>query len=256
MNEQNKKPTKKPKKMEKRIHFSLWYILFGILVMYMLESLILNKQIEKLPYSKFKELVKHGQLKECLISEGKITGMYFSDVNILDSLRSVYGFSPDTCSTSEQLKSHHQGFWSWVDSTLTNAPENEKKELAKKIPLSNFETTRVDDPDLVTHLESMGIEFSGKPERGWFLDFVLVWIFPLLILFAIWGFVFRRMNPTGGMMSIGKSKAKVYVEGKTKVSFKDVAGIDEAVEEVKEVVEFLKNPSKFQSLGGRIPKGV
>jgi len=143
-----------------------------------------------------------------------------------------------------------------VDSTLANASENEKKSLAKKIPLSNFETTRVDDPDLVQQLESMGIEFSGKPERGWFLDFVLIWIFPLLILFAIWGFVFRKMNPTGGMLSIGKSKAKVYVEGKTKVSFKDVAGIDEAVEEVKEVVEFLKNPSKFQSLGGRIPKGV
>ncbi|RQW04028.1 ATP-dependent zinc metalloprotease FtsH, partial [candidate division KSB1 bacterium] len=182
--------------------------------------------------------------------------MYFSDLNILDSLRNVFGFSPDTCSTSELLKSHHQGFWTWVDSALANAPENEKKELANKIKLSNFETTRVDDPDLVNHLESMGIQFSGKPERGWFLDFVLIWVFPLLILFAIWGFVFRKMNPTGGMLSIGKSKAKVYVEGKTKVSFKDVAGIDEAVEEVKEVVEFLKNPTKFQSLGGRIPKGV
>jgi cell division protease FtsH len=64
------------------------------------------------------------------------------------------------------------------------------------------------------------------------------------------------MNPQGGLMSIGKSKAKIYVEGKTKVTFKDVAGIDEAVEEVREVVEYLKNPEKFKSLGGCIPKGV
>ena len=256
MNEENKKPTKKPKKIEKRIHFSIWYILFGILAMYLLESMILKKQIERLPYSEFKGMVRNGQVKECLISEGKITGTFFLDVTTLDSLRNVFGFSPDTCSTPEHLKNHYQQFWTWVDSTLANAPDEEKKELVKKMPLSNFETTRVDDSDLVHQLESVGIEFSGKPERGWFLDFVLIWVFPLLILFAIWGFVFRRMNPTGGMLSIGKSKAKVYVEGKTKVSFKDVAGIDEAVEEVKEVVEFLKNPSKFQSLGGRIPKGV
>ena len=256
MNEQSKKPIKKPKKIEKRIHFSIWYILFGILAMYLLETMILKEKIERLPYSEFKEFVGQGQVKECLISEGKITGAFFPDVKKLDSLRNVFGFSPDTCSTAERLKSHHQGFWTWVDSIFTEAPDDEKKELLKKMPLSNFETTRVDDPDLVHHLESMGIKFSGKPERGWFLDFVLIWIFPLLILFAIWGFVFRRMNPTGGMLSIGKSKAKVYVEGKTKVTFKDVAGIDEAVEEVKEVVEFLKNPAKFQSLGGRIPKGV
>ena len=256
MNEQRKKPTKKPKKIEKRIHFSIWYILFGILAMYLLETIILKEKIERLPYSEFKELVRQGRVKECLISGGKITGTFFSDETILDSLRNVYGFAPDTCSTPEQLKSHHQQFWSWIDSTLAHTPGDEKKKLARKMPTSNFETTRVDDPDLVHQLESMGIEFSGKPERGWFLDFVLIWVFPLLILFAIWGFVFRRMNPTGGMLSIGKSKAKVYVEGKTKVSFKDVAGIDEAVEEVKEVVEFLKNPSKFQTLGGRIPKGV
>jgi len=90
MNEQNKKPTKKPKKIEKRIHFSIWYLLFGILAMYLLETIILEEKIERLPYSKFKELVRYGQIKECLISEGKITGTYFSEVKILDSLRNVF----------------------------------------------------------------------------------------------------------------------------------------------------------------------
>ncbi|UCE06491.1 MAG: ATP-dependent zinc metalloprotease FtsH [bacterium] len=252
MNKQNKKP----KKLERRIHFSIWYVLFGILVMYLLESTLLKQQIEKLPYSQFKEMVRQGQIKECLIGPEKITGAFITDAVVLDSLRLAFGFSIDTCSTTEVLKSRCRYFWTRIDSIQTAATSEERKELSKKLAVTSFETTRVDDPEIVSQLERMGIEFSGKPERGWLLNFLLVWIFPLIILVAIWGFIFRRMNPTGGMMSIGKSKAKVFVEGKTGITFKDVAGIEEAVEEVKEVVEFLKNPSKFQSLGGRIPKGV
>lgn len=256
MNDQKKKLTKKPKKLEKRIHFSLWYILFGILAMYLLETMILKEKIVKLPYSQFKEMVREGQVKECMIGQEKITGTFFSDKTKLDSLRQVFGFSPDTSSSIQHLKNHHQKFWAWVDSLAQQASSGQQKKLTKKYEATNFETTRVEDPELVNQLEAKGIEFSGKPDRGWFISFLLVWIFPLLILFAIWGFVFRRMNPTGGMLSIGKSKAKVYVEGQTDITFKDVAGVDEAVEEVSEVVEFLKNPAKFQSLGGRIPRGV
>lgn len=255
MNDQGKKSNKKPK-IERRIHFSIWYVLFGILAMYLLESIILKETIVRLPYSEFKEMVRQGQVKACMIGREKITGTFFSDLTKLDSLRKVYGFSPDTCSTTEHLTTHHHQFWAWIDSLTKNVPPHEKKNLEKNLAVTKFETTRVDDPELVRQLETMGLKFSGKPDRGWFFNFLLLWVFPLLVLVAIWGFVVRRMNPTGGMMSIGKSKAKVYVEGKTGITFKDVAGIDEAVEEVNEVVEFLKNPSKFQSLGGRIPKGV
>lgn len=256
MEKQNKKSNKKPKKLERRVHFSIWYVLFGIMAMYLLETILLKETIERIPYSEFKEMVKRGQVKVCLIGQQKITGRFFSDMTKLDSLRQEYGFSSDTCSTTELLKNQHKRFWVWIDSLTQTAPPKQKKELEQKLALINFETTRVEDPELVSQLENMGIEFAGKPDRGWFLNFLIIWIFPLLILVAIWGFIFRRMNPTGGMLSIGKSKAKVYVEGQTKVTFKDVAGIDEAVEEVKEVVEFLRDPSKFQSLGGRIPKGV
>jgi len=250
------KPNKKPKKLERRIHFSIWYIFFGILVMFLLESILLKQTIEKLPYSKFKDMVRQGQIKECLIGPEKITGTFITDPVVLDSLRLAFGFSIDTCSTTEVLKNRCRYFWAKIDSIQAATSSEERKELSKKLAVTNFETIRVEDPELVGQLESMGIEFTGKPERGWLLNFLLVWIFPLIILVAIWGFIFRRMNPTGGMMSIGKSKAKVFVEGKTGITFTDVAGIEEAVEEVKEVVEFLKNPSKFQSLGGRIPKGV
>jgi len=93
-------------------------------------------------------------------------------------------------------------------------------------------------------------------DTGWWKNLLFGWILPIFILFAIWGFAFRRMGASSGLMSIGRSKAKIYVEGQVKTTFKDVAGIDEAVEEVKEIVEFLRNPERFRKLGGRIPKGV
>ncbi|MEK7729715.1 MAG: ATP-dependent zinc metalloprotease FtsH [candidate division KSB1 bacterium] len=120
-----------------------------------------------------------------------------------------------------------------------------------------FATVRVYDPDLVKELEAANIPYSGDSENNWWQQsFFFIAMFSFLILTLFWSFAARRMNPQGGLMSIGKSKAKIYVEGKIKVTFKDVAGLDEAVEEVREVVEFLKQPEKFKSLGGRIPKGV
>lgn len=120
-----------------------------------------------------------------------------------------------------------------------------------------FVTVRVYDPELVKELEAASIAYSGDTGSGWWqqsIFFVAMFSFLLLLLF--WSFAARRINPQGGLMSIGKSKAKIYVEGKIKITFRDVAGLDEAVEEVREVVEFLKQPEKFKSLGGRIPKGV
>jgi cell division protease FtsH len=121
-----------------------------------------------------------------------------------------------------------------------------------------FEVTRVEDPELVKQLEARGIEFEGKVETDWWKNFLFAWILPFGLIFIIWSFLLRRMGGggAGGVMSFGKSRAKVYMESATKVSFKDVAGIDEAVEELKEVVEFLRTPAKFRALGANIPKGV
>ena len=81
------------------------------------------------------------------------------------------------------------------------------------------------------------------------------WIVPVLIFFALWSYFFRRMGSmTGGMMEIGKSKVKVYVEKDTKVSFDDVAGVDEAKEELQEIINFLNDPQGYGQLGARIPK--
>ena len=119
-----------------------------------------------------------------------------------------------------------------------------------------FVTARVDDPELVKELEAQGVKYSGNYENTWLQQFLFAWIIPIGIFFLIWRFVFKKMGPTGSIMSFGKSKGRIYAQEDLKFSFDDVAGIDEAKEELQEVVEFLKTPHKFTSLGGRIPKGV
>ena len=119
----------------------------------------------------------------------------------------------------------------------------------------DFVTIRVEDPNLIKELDERKVNYSGLYESK-LLANLLSWVIPLAIFFIIWRYAMKRMGPGYGVMSFSKSKAKLFAENETKVTFADVAGIDEAKEELQEVVEFLKNPGKFQKLGGRIPKGV
>ena len=119
----------------------------------------------------------------------------------------------------------------------------------------DFTTIRVDDPNLVKELDEHKVRYSGLYESK-LISTIISWIIPLGIMFLIWRYAMKKMGPGMGVMSFGKSKAKLFAENETMVTFADVAGIDEAKEELQEVVEFLKNPAKFQKLGGRIPKGV
>ena len=122
--------------------------------------------------------------------------------------------------------------------------------------LKDFVTTRV-APDLAERLDKHGVVYSGLIESTWVRD-LLSWILPAVFFVGIWMFAIRRMGQggLGGLMAIGKSRAKVYVEKETKVTFDDVAGVDEAKEELTEIVNYLKNPQDYGRLGGRAPKGV
>ena len=120
----------------------------------------------------------------------------------------------------------------------------------------SFATVRVEDPDLVRDLGKAGVKVTGAAERtsAWAM---LMWLLPVAVSAALLVALMRRTGPGGqGFMTVGRSKAKVYVETEVKVTFDDVAGVDEAEEELQEVIEFLKTPEKFRRLGGKIPKGI
>ncbi len=123
---------------------------------------------------------------------------------------------------------------------------------------TQFRTTRVDPPQFANELQQYGVTFTGEVESSFFSN-LLAWLIPMILFFGVWTFLARRMagqGMGGGLMSIGKSKAKIYVQSDTGVRFEDVAGVDEAKEELQEIVQFLKNPVQYGRLGGRMPKGV
>jgi cell division protease FtsH len=122
-----------------------------------------------------------------------------------------------------------------------------------------FQTYAPNDPNLVSKLAQKNINFSAKPlsdNMPWFLALLINWL-PLIVFIGAWFFLSRQMQGASGKaMGFGKSKAKLLTEAHGRVTFEDVAGVDEAKEDLQEIVEFLRDPQKFQRLGGRIPRGV
>jgi cell division protease FtsH len=201
-------------------NFSIGYVALALATMLLVRLLMLAPDTESLSYSEFKTLAKGGKVSDLTLDRETITGtLATGGVEGLVSKERL-----------EALKRHGGG-------------------------TARFATTRVEDPGLVAELEQAHVKFAGRAEHTW-ISTLLSWILPAVVFVGIWLFVMRRFNPQQGLMSIGKSKAKVYVEHETGVTFDDVAGIDEARGELMEVVDFLKNPDRYRRLGGKIPKGV
>ncbi len=207
--------------MENKHQFSIWYFVIAFLFIAYLQSFFNPPRIENLPYSEFKILLKAKKLEKLRLTETDISGTIL--------LRDIDEHLP--YERVEALK---------INGDVERA----------------FYTVRLNDPKLMEDLESSGVSFAGKKENRW-LSNVISWVIPILLFFALWSYLFRRMGSLGGgMMEIGKSKVKVYVEKDTKVTFADVAGVEEAKEELQEIVNFLNDPQGYSKLGARIPKGI
>src|SRR5512132_999339 len=213
--------------VRQKTQFSLVYLLIAVVVLSLVQSWLLAPRTVEIPMSKFLQLVREGKVEKVSLTDREIRGtlkpgaLPAPQPGPGDKVRSLVG----------------------VDQ-----------------PLTTFTTTRIpgiDDGSLVKELEQHKIEFSGRVESTFWRDFLFGWIVPLGLMVGIWLFLMRRMGggPTQAL-SFGRSKAKIYDRKELKTTFADVAGVDEAKTELIEVVDFLRNPKKYQRLGGRIPKGV
>jgi cell division protease FtsH len=155
---------------------------------------------------------------------------------------------------SQFLKLLKEGKVSEVAITA-NRIEGKMKVEGKPGETQPFRTIRV-DADLSELLDKYHVTFKGEVESTFLRD-LFSWVFPIIIFFGIWYLLMKRMGgQQAGFMTLGKSKAKIYMENEIKITFKDVAGVDEAKQELMEEIEFLKNPGRFTEIGGRIPKGI
>ena len=208
---------------KKHQQFSIWYFLVAFFIILTIQNYLGSRHIGIISYSQFKSVLKKGLIADLTIGETTIEGTMKGE-----AVKEI--FPP------EKLKEIPQ----------------DVREGKKPYP---FVAVRVEDPGLTAELEEAKVPFKGVVSSTW-LPTILSWVVPAAVFFLLWSYLLKKMGPGSGLMQIGKSKAKVYIEKKTGVTFADVAGIDEAQEELVEVVGFLKSPEKYQRLGGRIPKGV
>jgi len=189
-----------------------------MLVLLLLWQELLPLAVHTISYSEFKSALSKGEVKAVAIGREEING------------RIQRAASPEAKGQTNVVSGTPQSF--------------------------NFRTVRVDDPDLVKDLEAAHVEYQGV--RPGLISAVLwAWVVPIGLMLLLWVFLSRRIGAAGeSVLSFGKTRARVLVDQDTGVKFTDVAGCDEAKYELQEVVDFLKNPDRYKSLGAKIPKGV
>ncbi|MGH7332680.1 MAG: ATP-dependent zinc metalloprotease FtsH [Candidatus Rokuibacteriota bacterium] len=214
-------------RLSQRIQFSLVYVLVAAVILSILQSWLLAPRTVEIPMSKFLELLRADKIEKVALTEREIRGI--AKPGALPAPPQALG---------DQLR----------------------QKLGTDEEVRAFSVTRipgVDEQPIVAELEKHKVEFAGRIETTFWKDLLFGWVIPLAVMIAIWMFLMRRVGggPTQAL-SFGRSKHKIYDRKELKTTFADVAGVDEAKAELVEIVDFLRNPRKYQRLGGRIPKGV
>jgi cell division protease FtsH len=219
--------------------FSLWYFLGVIVLLFAIQTFFARPHVGTISYSDFKTLLQAGKVKDVTVGSQTIEGTIDLEgaekllpAAVLESLKTQQGTQPQA-GLQQQESAQPAG------------------------ALHRVLVRRIEDPQLTAQLDAAKVRYTAAAENRW-ASTLVSWVLPAVIFFAVWNFMMRRAGGghMGSMMEIGQSKAKVYVQSQTGMRFADVAGIDEAKEELVEVVEFLRSPDRYRRLGGKIPKGV
>ena len=209
--------------MEKRTAFSIWYYLIIITVIFGLELIFFSApKVKEISYKEFRDKLAADKIKSLIIKENSMYGQ-------LKPAETEKEGKAEGVDTKDKPKSSLKFFNTPWRLKLKEFEKEREKEL-----MLEFKVTRLEDPKLLEDLQSHGVNYRGEFGSSWLQNFLLNWIIPFGILVLLWGFIFRRMGGGAGVLNVGKSKAKIYAEDlKKRITFNDVAGIDEAVEEVK-----------------------
>jgi len=240
-------PIKKPAKVDQpppRWRWSIAYLLFTLLILWGWQDLFYQLSVRTIPYSQFKAYLARHEVVAAIVKQDEIDGRIVPSA-ASESKNQTPAASPAASSNNENQKANP-----------TVAPNSEARRLPAETQPFLFRTERVEDPDLVKELQAANVEYAAA-RPGIISQLLLGWILPIVFMIGIWIFLTRRLNPSGeSIFSIGKSRARLVADPDTGVTFDDVAGADEAKFELKEVVDFLKNPKQYEDLGAHIPKGV
>jgi cell division protease FtsH len=220
----------KPPKTGGGWRFSLVYVVVLLVGMSAFNYFLSGKSNTTIDFSEFKTKITSGEIKRVELSDSYFTGY-----------------------TTEKKQSAPQSFFPF----RLPGRQLQPGDTGLAAPAPVYKTVAIGDPDIIKLMDEYKIDYYAVSQQGgMIINFILSWVFPIVLLLVVWRFIMRRMGMGGGVLSVGQNKAVIVAEGDIVTRFKDVAGVDEAKEELVEVVDFLKSPAKYTAIGGKIPKGV
>ena len=225
--QENQQPWKKQQAPKKGggWRFPIIYIILFLVLMTIFNQYMSNRSTEMIDFSEFKNKIASGEIKRVELSEGAYSG-YITEKKSAENTIQLPFFSSSP------------------------ANQSPKDEII-------YKTTFLYDPDFIKFLDENKVAYKAVSQRGGaIINLILSYVLPIAFFIIVWRFMMKRSGLGGNVLSVGQNKAVIVAEGDIPTRFKDVAGVDEAKEELVEVVDFLKSPAKYTEIGGKIPKGV